>query len=357
MNTLLLHLSRRVLHTLLSCIMLVATVVSESGCSQSTASGDVAPEGFEKGAAGIQAADKARHDGFKTLHGLWRQRKAHNITLRVLPFLNSPSVTARKRAAMMLGRLEDARALKRLEALRAQAPSQDLMQSSETSGVTLYPELPLAIGRIKARSLGGRRRLDTMLSEVNLSFSGLASLTNRINGDRYGWGYLGNQVIHEAVDVLAEEKRRGRNVDHLVSSLTLRPGEEALLQAISTSATTEAERLLDYMARAKIVGGDEALVTESLFDLQLPSGVMLDKISAKLHDRTRYPNPFGLASVLGEMAMEKEQKDKRVLTMLQALAKDKSRGTTSQIAQSALNQITVIDMETNQRGRSQPRLR
>lgn len=317
--------------------VLTTVLMSSFGCEERALSGAVAPEGIEKGSAGVEAANKARRTGLKTLRTLWAQRKGRDITTRVLPLLRSSSGAVRKRATVMLGRLEDPRALKPLEAMRSQAPSQGLMQSREMASGTLYPELPLAIGRIKARDLSGQRKMNTVLSEVGLSSGGLVSLASRINEDKYGWKYLGNQVIEEAVDVLVKEKRRGRDVNQLISSLTLRPGQAVLLQAVSASSTTEAERLLDYMARARIVGGDETLVTENVLDLQLPPKVVLDKISAKLHDRTRYPNPFGLAAVLGDMAV---QKDKRALTMLQVLAKDKSRGTTRQVAQSALNQIT-----------------
>lgn len=329
--------TRRSVSLLLGCGLLTPMVVSNFGCQQRASIGAVRPEGFENGGvAGIVAADKARRSGLRALQVLWVQRRTSDITSRVFPFLGSLSTTVRKRAIVMLGRLEDPRALKSLQAMGRQAPPLGLMDSDEMVTNSVYPELPLAIGRIQSRKLSGRRKLDVALSKVGLNFSGLISLSGRINSDKYGWMYIGNRVIEEGVNVLATEKRRGRNVDAFASSLTLRPGQNALLQAVSPSAAIESERLLDYLARAPIVGGDESLVTDNLFDLRLPPTVMLNKVKAKLDDRKRYPNPFGIVLVLEELV---RQKDNRAIALLRVLSKEKGRPTVRGMAQSALNQM------------------
>lgn len=304
------------------------------GCDQHAATGDMMPEGMTSKADNSAAVAKVRRSHLRELRTLWARRGASDITIRVLPFLNSPSGAVRQRAVFMLGRLENVRALKPLEAMRSQAPAQSL-QSTPEGSPTLFPELPLAVGRIKARRLSGRGKLDTVLSEVGLDWGGLASLSRAINGDKYGWRYLGYRVIEDSIDLLAKEKKRGQDVDALISALTLRPEQKAVLHAVSPSSTIEAERLLDYSARNGATGGQTPFVIEHILDLGVPD-VLLGKISVKLRDRNRYPDPDAFLEVLKGLSL---QGNKRAFAMLEALAKQDSRREVRDAAKSAIDEL------------------
>ena len=298
-------------------------------------SGDLPPEELPPGSKYSGSAPQVRAQSLKELKTLWRAHDDKPIVQDVLPFATHPLLTVQLAGVKMLGRLEDPAALKLLQSLDKNVPpNNDWM--SQPYGLSLYPALPLAIGRIKSRDLKGQEKIEVMLSEVGLSFEQFVDLSQKLDKAPYKLHKMGNDVLWEVVDVLYSQKKKGEDIPPLTAQIQLRPAHEFLLQTAQLPVEEAAESLVDYLSATKGVGtGDESELIDYLVNLGPKADAIALDFSKKIFaDHQKYPSPVYYVELLKILA-KRQPNDPRFKPLFLQFYKYDAK-TTSQTAGGAL---------------------
>lgn len=305
-----------------------------------SSSGNMPAETLPPDSKYVDSAPEVRAQSLNELKTLWQVHDTKPIIQDVLPFATHPLLTVQLAGVKMLGRLEDPAALDRLQSLDKNVPhSSEWM--TDPYGLSLYPALPLAIGRIKARDLNGQKKIDVMLSEVGLTFEQLQSLSAKIAKGSYGSQTMAYDVLREVLDVLYLQKKQGNSIKGLSEQLHLQPAQKLLLQNADRPLKEEAEGLLNYLATTRIGGQDEKMLIDYLLDLGPQADAVAIEFSEKIFaDRQKYPTPFYYVEVLEALA-KREPDDPRFKPLFLRFYKDKSKSV-SQEAGGALYDLYGI---------------
>lgn len=272
----------------------------ENKGARSTGAGAVMPEDLP--GKSFEQVAQVRGQALKRLNTLWRQRGSASIVEEVLPLARHPLHSVRLPAVKLLGRLENPAALAVLQALNKSTPStSDWLFEPEVR--SLFPALPIAIGRIKARDLKGQEKVEAVLKEVGLTFPQLVALSARIAKDPYGSQKLGSRLVAEIFDVLYYQRKNGEDISSLAAQLSFDPGQKMLLQA-PQDTEAEARVILDYLASSS-GHGDEYLLIDYLIDMK-PEAVKVAIDFAEEIDshRQKYASPVYYFEVLVALAKQ-----------------------------------------------------
>jgi hypothetical protein len=237
------------------------------------------------------------------LQALWQQRGQKEVARYIVPFANDSEFDVKYTAIKMLGRLEDPIALPTLQKLDSRPMTRFPLDLSHTGGLATYPLLPFAVGRIKARNLTGKRKIEVAIKELGLDFPALARLSRRINSDQYGHFMVGYPLLREIVDILYQQKRRGIAVDAVARALSLKPVHNALISVASLPPQQQAKKLLGYVAQAGVKGGDEVDIIKYWEDLG-PAGrsVALPFVRRILQRPPREVSTWNMIPILESLA-------------------------------------------------------
>ena len=266
---------------------------------------------------------------------LWMARREKDVVPEITPFLEDSDEDLREHAARALGRLEDARAeaplQHKLEQVQKVKSSADY-SAADYEDKRMIPEqtLRLALGRIKARDLEGKAKLNKVAESVDLTYNGVVYLAQKINAQyksenpserRQAGEGRGTAIVLEIVDVLYTMGKKGENIaDFEPMRLAFGPAIAMKLKAATLPLDQEIQLILDYTAQP--TGG--AFDPAYLVDLGPRATEM---IIQRLEDMHRNPQRYNLSSraAVGPTYLFKAAgmtADPRVVPLLQQLATD-----------------------------------
>jgi len=189
---------------------------------------------------------------------LWLVRHERDVTDEIIPFLKEPDPNLRERAVRALGRLESAEAEAPLQAILQR--QQEARQKRENlKREERIPELPLklALGRIRARDLKGKAKLDEVAKNVDLaSYDQVLQLAQRFgvqirdkdaNTRQEAILSSAMQILLEYIDLLHMMGRQGENIQALGSDrLAVVPGFQMRLKGATMPVEQEIKMILDH---------------------------------------------------------------------------------------------------------------
>ncbi|PQV64299.1 hypothetical protein B1R32_106145 [Abditibacterium utsteinense] len=205
---------------------------------------------------------------------LWHERDKKNIVPELLKLSSDVDPDLRERSVRLLGKAEDVRAL---AALKERLSSAEARFSSTSSQFEPHMKkndsvplevLQLAVGRIEARQAKGMAKIDVLLrhcrflvragqwrtvrwSDVIQFSSGASRTFTSYDQVPSGWKHVkvnspAFHILHEVLDVLRQEKRRGVSVESLAKQLVLLGGYKVLLDTATLSSRQQIDKLFDY---------------------------------------------------------------------------------------------------------------
>ena len=183
---------------------------------------------------------------------LWVARRTREVAPQLVKMLKEePTVELRRALVTGLGRLEDPQAEKPLQLLLKQR-----LKDTTSRRDQIEPfRIQLAIGRIRARNLKGKARLDIIARAVGKNWASLQQDAKRLRlrlQDRLGIYEAQKSddrfIIEEFYDVLYRMGKRGENIRGLGAyNLILWPQQKPLLSA---SALSDKEESRFWIQRA-----------------------------------------------------------------------------------------------------------
>ncbi len=226
---------------------------------------------------------------------LWMARQRRDVVPEIASFLDDPYYGMRKRAVRALGWLEKPSAKPYLE-----KTLQRVKSGKE-------PQVPVqlvhwALGRIDARHLRGKAKLQAVTQSAGFSWDEMVRLSRKVYApptldDVYAvQGSVGMQLLQEVAALLYAMGKQGDNIQPFVAQLTLPRAYHVYLRGAQQNVQQEIELVLNYSTReVEIVGPEEEWVCEDhLVALGQPA---LDAIERRLRDMlahpTMYPEPSG----------------------------------------------------------------
>ncbi len=237
-----------------------------------------------------------RNAELKVLYSLWLQRRQRNIAPRVRGFVLKHPSAVQFRAARMLGYLEDAAALPALEQLR-----HELSRSATGNEQRrFFPQLDIAIGKISARRLRGRSKLERISREIGLSWADVAALSGHIDTSGHIPGISdhalrASNVIEEMLDVLAQMVREGDDPAPYAQQMSLNDTQRLYLRAAAMEDAKGIPLLLEQLTQSENIGGSllwlEGRVVQS--EPRALSRALRSQLEKMNQFRNRYPYSSG----------------------------------------------------------------
>lgn len=224
-----------------------------------------------------------------------------DIANEVITHLHDPDAPAlRLRAVKLLGRLETPKAEAPLEALDALSKEDEAELRKHPNTSKEWQSLPfgthhtlhLALGRIRARNLRGRAKVEAVAKEVGLSWGEVVRLSYKVNDPvegRYASSTPGYEIVDEIVDVLYTMGKRGENIGSFANTLTLREAQKIKLQGASLQLEQEVKLILDYLSLIDIERSGDADLGEHLVDLGPQAAELLLQ---RLGNMKKYPRQY-----------------------------------------------------------------
>lgn len=203
---------------------------------------------------------------------LWLARNEQDIVPEIIPFLDDPDKDLRERAAKALGRLEDVRAEEPLQQKLEQG--QKTHAAPDSIGAADIPSqtLKLALGRIRARDLEGKAKLNKVAESVDLTYQGVGLLAQQLGAKyhsqdpserRAASGSAAKGIVLEIVDVLYAMGKNGENIAGLKDdNLAFGPAIAMKLKAATLPLDQEIQLILDYSAKPKGGAFNESYLVE-----------------------------------------------------------------------------------------------
>ena len=204
------------------------------------------------------AEQQAWNERNRIMVKLYLSRYERNVTQEVLPFAlerTDRNADIRTRAIIMLGRIEDGKAEAPLQKLLDQLQEKQSKIRPQDDPITPVDAVPLfrlklALGRIRARDLKGKEKLDAVAKSIDLTWekvqemgdqlkeaTSATSTHHRLLMDSYQL-----EVVLEFFDVLRSMGRNGEDLDVLgASHLVYHPLLEPLLTSSRLTRGQEAE--------------------------------------------------------------------------------------------------------------------
>ena len=256
---------------------------------------------------------------------LWLARRKTQVAPQLVKMLaDEPTLALRRNLVIALGRLEDPLAEKPLRQLLQRARNHPTLQRDQVEPFRIQ----LALGRINARNLTGRAKLDTVARSVGKNWASLQQDAKRLRvqlHDRVGI-YEAQQshdyfIVKEFYDVLYRMGKRGENIRALGAyDLVLWPQEKPLLFA---SELSDKEESRFWIKRAS-PPGEVGLYPEHLLDLgpQVPDE-LLEATKTALSTAKRDVSSVQNRKIVGLRSLfiaDVATGDKRFLPLLRAFA-------------------------------------
>lgn len=274
---------------------------------------------------------------------LWRSRKQRKVVQPLIAMLQAERTPhLREEIVAILGRLEDPQATPSLNALLVK------IRQSNPRGLRPAPthrdaipafRVQLALGRIRARNLRGKQKLNTIAQSVGSTWPGIkqmaARLRNQLSSPKTRYEAVRSDeyyILQEFYDVLYRMGKRNENIRQLGAySLEVWPQREPLLVTAMMSNNEE----IDFWLRRALPPSKFAFRPAHLLDLgpTVPGELMkylricLAKANAKpeiMRNTSAYSSMFKAAVATG---------DKRFLPILREFTKVNDQWTRIDAAQ------------------------
>jgi hypothetical protein len=209
---------------------------------------------------------------------LWQQRRQRDISQELLPYLQKPDAEVRLFAIRALAKLDSPAAKPAHLASGFSSERQNLLYN-------------LSLARIRTQNLEGPARLEAISKSVGISWPELIEKSKIVNG-KFG-AYSQNTkealVIEEIVDTLYVMARRGKKIDGLIDDLTLHSVPQLRLKGAKLSEKAEAELLLDYLMRQKVITSQTMEIRHYLSEMGQPA---IEPVIARLKEMQAHPKSY-----------------------------------------------------------------
>jgi hypothetical protein len=249
---------------------------------------------------------------------LRQAKRQQDITRDLIALMADPVQVLRIHAARELGRLECTAAEPQLAKLATHADRKiqkikNIAEAREASSQMDYdrlqaipfPTLQLALGRIRARNLKGRAKIDALCQSVNLTFTDVVKLSQKVNSDNsmerwQACGSMGQEIVDEVVDLLYAMRKHGENVDSEVAQLKLNSAQDVQLRGALLPNEKEVELIITYLSqRNRVSGSDDQLATYHLASLGGHVAPLLNRFMNELADHPeKFQDKYGCGPLI-----------------------------------------------------------
>lgn len=289
-----------------------------------------------------EAERRAHYLRKRTLAHVWQSRHRQKVLPKIESYLQDRSWPIRVSAVRALGWLEEPSSVPALRKIEQRINSgQETQVGIET--------VKMAVGRIEARDLKGKYKLEKVAKSVGLSWQEVARLSQRVNApasarDRYAVaGSSAVGIVRDFVDLLYEMGKQGQDIQPFAKQLTLLPSQQVYLNAANRTVEQEIDEILAYGLQpdrfGPITDGAEELLKDHLVGLGEPAA---DALIEKLQDVAEAPtkqfsNPDVQRGYVNLFRAVANLEDKRVIPLLKILSQSRHRWLSYYAAQSLSN--------------------
>lgn len=223
----------------------------------------------------------------RKFYRIWAERKKRDVGPDLAPFLTSPSSEIRREAVRAFAILESPAGEAALNQLLVQG------ESTRLQGDVPRIQVFLALGRVKSHGLHGRAKINTFLNVVNLTWSDVVKLSNRVNslsGYSYRRGAPAEKIVVATVEILCAMGHQGDEIEWFKQHLKLRPEQKIALNGSVLPPAAEADFILNSLNSLNVLTSEGNWLISEYFPLLGDTGT--ERLLIKVKETLQHPEKY-----------------------------------------------------------------